>query len=156
MWEDELDEIERLYVGHEPLLRYIGERQFGLPAEVTTTFEQEVFLSYLQTGVRIDNLRAWLAQAMCNASRHYIRLTSCEGSPAENDFAVPELEEDATLIRQAMSFLQPRSQEVLQLAYGRRLKIEEIAREMETTPRYVDRLIHNSVKRLLEIVLHPA
>ena len=67
------DDVEALYLEHRNLLLYVACRKFRIPDCDAENLIQEVFLSFLQTGTKIDNIRAWLVAAMCNASRHYWR-----------------------------------------------------------------------------------
>ena len=65
------DDVETLYIEHRSLLLYVACRKFRIPECDAENLIQEVFLSFLQTGTKIDNIRAWLVAAMCDASRHY-------------------------------------------------------------------------------------
>ncbi|HEU4889783.1 MAG TPA: sigma factor, partial [Thermoanaerobaculia bacterium] len=67
------DDVEALYIEHRNLLLYVACRKFRIPDCDAENLIQEVFLSFLQTGTKIENVRAWLVAAMCNASRHYWR-----------------------------------------------------------------------------------
>src|SRR5688572_12963800 len=67
------DDVEALYLEHRQLLLFVACRKFRVPDGDAENLIQDVFLSYLQTGTRIENVRAWLVAAMCNASRHYWR-----------------------------------------------------------------------------------
>src|SRR3990170_7524715 len=69
------DDVETLYIEHRSLLLYVACRKFRIPDSDAENLIQEVFLSYLQTATKIENIRAWLVAAMCNASRHYWRAT---------------------------------------------------------------------------------
>jgi DNA-directed RNA polymerase specialized sigma24 family protein len=66
-------DVEALYNEHRTLLLFIACRKFRIPDCDSENLIQDVFLSYLQTGTKIENVRAWLVAAMCNASRHYWR-----------------------------------------------------------------------------------
>src|SRR5205809_361096 len=66
-------EIEDLYREHRPLLLFVACRKFQIDQSESENLVQEVFLSFLQTQTRIENVRAWLVAAMCNASRHLWR-----------------------------------------------------------------------------------
>ncbi|HEV8435699.1 MAG TPA: sigma factor, partial [Thermoanaerobaculia bacterium] len=67
------DEIEVLYIEHRTLLLFIASRKFHIADGEAENLIQDVFLSFLQTCTRIDNVRSWLVAAMCNASRHFWR-----------------------------------------------------------------------------------
>jgi hypothetical protein len=58
------DDVETLYVEHRSLLLYVACRKFRIPDSDAENLIQEVFLSYLQTGTKIENIRAWLVAAM--------------------------------------------------------------------------------------------
>lgn len=153
------DDVEALYIEHRNLLLYVACRKFRIPDTDAESLIQEVFLSFLQTGTKIDNVRAWLVAAMCNASRHYWRSSGrTESLPDDfNDHRDPgseTLADQYTLrmtIHQALQYLQPRCQETLYLHYFEGRSAVDMAREMETTARYAEKLIHNCLKRVREI-----
>lgn len=155
------DDVERLYIDHRNLLLYVACRKFRIPDTDAENLIQEVFLSFLQTGTRIDNIRAWLVAAMCNASRHYWRAQGrTESLPEDfNDHSDPHthgLAEQFALqmtVRQALKYLQPRCRETLRLHYFEGRSAGEVARELETTNRYAEKLIHNCLKRVREIYM---
>jgi len=67
------EDILELYERHRPLLLHVGCRKFRIPESEVESLIQDVFLSFLMTKTKVENTRAWLAAAMCNASRHYWR-----------------------------------------------------------------------------------
>lgn len=156
------DDVEKLYLEHRTLLLYVACRKFRIPDCDAENLIQEVFLSFLQTGTKIDNVRAWLVAAMCNASRHYWRASGrTESLPEDfNDQSDPSsqgLAEQYTMrmtIRQALDYLQPRCRETLWLHYFEGRSAADVARELETTNRYAEKLIHNCLKRVREIYIN--
>lgn len=156
------DDVETLYLQHRTLLLYVACRKFRIPDCDAENLIQEVFLSFLQTGTKIDNVRAWLVAAMCNASRHYWRSQGrTESLPEDfNDHSDPSsqgLAEQYTMrmtIRQALDYLQPRCRETLWLHYFEGRSAADVARELETTNRYAEKLIHNCLKRVREIYIN--
>ena len=156
------DDVEALYIEHRTLLLYVACRKFRIPDSDAENLIQEVFLSFLQTGTKIDNVRAWLVAAMCNASRHYWRAQGrTESLPEDfNDHCDPGsqgLAEQYTMrmtIRQALDYLQPRCRETLWLHYFEGRSAADVARELETTNRYAEKLIHNCLKRVREIYMN--
>jgi RNA polymerase sigma factor (sigma-70 family) len=156
------DEVERLYIEHRNLLLYVACRKFRIPDGDAENLIQEVFLSFLQTGTKIDNVRAWLVAAMCNASRHYWRASGrTESLPDDfNDHSDPgthSLADQFALqitMQQALRYLQPRCRETLRLHYFEGQSAGEVARELETTNRYAEKLIHNCLKRVREIYMN--
>ena len=153
------DEVETLYVQHRPLLLFIAGRKFRVPECDAESLIQEVFLSFLQTDTKIDNVRAWLVAAMCNASRHYWRSQGrTESLPEDFDdrsdprsVGLAETFARTMTVHQAMRYLQPRCRETLRLHYFEGRSSVEVARELETTTRYAEKLIHNCLKRVREI-----
>lgn len=156
------DEVETLYVQHRSLLLYVACRKFRIPECDAENLIQEVFLSFLQTGTKIDNIRAWLVAAMCNASRHYWRASGRTESLPENfddqsDPGSHGLAEQFAMqmtVRQALRYLQPRCRETLWLHYFEGRSAGDVARELETTNRYAEKLIHNCLKRVREIYMN--
>lgn len=156
------DDVETLYIDHRSLLLYVACRKFRIPDCDAENLIQEVFLSYLQTGTKIENIRAWLVAAMCNASRHYWRAQGrTESLP--DDFAdhcdpgsqgLAEQYMTRMTVRQALDYLQPRCRETLWLHYFEGRSAGDVARELETTNRYAEKLIHNCLKRVREIYLN--
>jgi RNA polymerase sigma factor (sigma-70 family) len=155
------DDVEALYLEHRNLLLYVACRKFRIPDCDAENLIQEVFLSFLQTGTKIDNVRAWLVAAMCNASRHYWRGQGrVESLPDNfNDHSDPSshgLADQFAMkmtVRQALDYLQPRCRETLWLHYFEGRSAADVARELETTNRYAEKLIHNCLKRVREIYL---
>lgn len=155
------DDVEALYIEHRTLLLYVACRKFRIPDSDAENLIQEVFLSFLQTGTKIDNVRAWLVAAMCNASRHYWRAQGrIESLPEDfNDHSDPGsigLADQFAMkmtVRQALDYLQPRCRETLWLHYFEGRSAGDVARELETTNRYAEKLIHNCLKRVREIYM---
>jgi RNA polymerase sigma factor (sigma-70 family) len=155
------DDVEALYIEHRNLLLYVACRKFRIPDPDAENLIQEVFLSFLQTGTKIENVRAWLVAAMCNASRHYWRAQGrIESLP--DDFkehcdpgsqGLADQFATRMTVRQALDYLQPRCRETLWLHYFEGRSAGDVARELETTNRYAEKLIHNCLKRVREIYL---
>jgi RNA polymerase sigma factor (sigma-70 family) len=156
------DDVEATYIEHRNLLLFVACRKFRIPDTDAENLIQDVFLSFLQTGTKIDNVRAWLVAAMCNASRHYWRAQARTESlpddfhehsdPGSHGLA-DEFAKKLTL-RQALDYLQPRCRETLWLHYFEGRSAADVARELETTNRYAEKLIHNCLKRVREIYLN--
>jgi RNA polymerase sigma factor (sigma-70 family) len=154
-------DIGVMYVGYRMLLLSVACRKFRIPECEAENLIQEVFLSYLQAGTRIENAKAWLVAAMCNASRHYWRAQGRTESlpddygercdPSSNGVA-ERVAQEMTL-HQALDYLQPRCRQTLYLHYFEGRSAGDVAREMETTNRYAEKLIHNCLKRVREIYL---
>lgn len=118
---------------------------------------QDALFSYLTVGRPVENPRAWLVAAVCNASRHYwrfrARTTSMEGTrldeipdlPQEMDVERLELE---ILVRSLLERLHPGDREVLRLHYFEGMTAAEMAAALDTTVRYAQKLISKALVRV--------
>ncbi|HEX9161813.1 MAG TPA: sigma-70 family RNA polymerase sigma factor [Thermoanaerobaculia bacterium] len=155
-------EVETLYTQYRTLLLSVASRKFRVPDADAESLLQEVFVSFLQTGTKIENVRAWLVAAMCNASRYYWRSQGRSEQLPENfvehsdpvSHSLPERFALEITVRQALQYLQPRCRETLWLHYFEGRSAADVARELETTTRYAEKLIHNCLKRVREIYLN--
>jgi len=154
-------DIGVMYVEYRMLLLSVACRKFRIAECEAENLIQEVFLSYLQAGTRIENAKAWLVAAMCNASRHYWRAQG-RTEPLPEDFGercdpssngVADRVAQEMTLHQALDYLQPRCRQTLYLHYFEGRSAGDVAREMETTNRYAEKLIHNCLKRVREIYL---
>ena len=152
-------DIGGLYVEYRMLLLSVACRKFRVPESDAENLIQDVFLSYLQAGTKVENIRSCLVAAMCNASRHYYRANGRTEALPENfsEQSDPETEAVADVLarritlRQALGYLQPRCRETLHLHYFEGRSAADMAREMKTTNRYAEKLIHNCLKRVREV-----
>lgn len=79
------EDIRELYERNRPLLLHVASRKFRIPESEVESLIQDVFLSFIMTKTKVENTRAWLVAAMCNASRHYWRSQGrTEGPPPED------------------------------------------------------------------------
>ncbi len=155
-------DVESLYVQHRTLLLSVACRKFSVPEADAEGLLQEVFLSFLQTGAQIDNVRSWLVAGICNASRHYWRSQGRSESLPEDYLersdpgsdSLPEKRAMEMTIQQALGYLQPRCRETLRLHYFDGRSASEVAAELDTTTRYAEKLIHNCLKRVREIYMN--
>lgn len=124
-------------------------------------------MSYLTAGCRIDNPKAWLVGAVCNASRRYwrerARREHTEGTSIDDLATPPEVVdidrlEREILVRRLLEELQPRQREVLRLHYFDGFTATEIADKLDTTVRYAQKLIWKALSkaRVLYRRLHPS
>ena len=153
------DEVESLYVEHRNLLLFVACRKFRVGEGDAENLIQEVFLSLLQTTARSEHVRAWLVAAMCNASRYYWRVQGRteqlpEDFGEQSDPGSHELAERFALqmtIQKVLGYLQPRCRETLRLHYFEGRSAPDVARELDTTSRYAEKLIHNCLRRARDI-----
>lgn len=152
-------EAERVYRQHYSLLRYLARQRYNIPENDSENLIHEVFLSYLSATEEIRNPRSWLVGAICNASRYYWRSSArTESLPA--DFAHREdpshagMAEQAAIritVRETLGRLHEKCQTTLRLHYFDGCSAPEVAKKLETTNRYAEKLIHKCLKRAYEI-----
>ena len=154
-------DVEALYVQYRTLLLAVACRKFRVPDADAEGLLQEVFLSFLQNGSRIDNVKSWLIAAVCNASRHYWRSQGRSEQLPEDylehsdpvSHSLVEKRATELTVQKALGYLQPRCRETLRLHYFEGRSASEVAKELETTTRYAEKLIHNCLKRVREIYM---
>lgn len=154
------DDVGALYEEYRDLLLHVASRKFGIPEPDAENLMQEVFLAFMQNETKVEDRKAWLVASMCNASRHYWRACArTEPIPDEMEHGDPGshgLADRMALsltLRKAIRYLQPRCRETLYLHYFEGHSAVEVARELDTTTRYAEKLIHNCLKRVKEIYL---
>jgi RNA polymerase sigma factor (sigma-70 family) len=153
------DEIERLYIEQRKLLLFIACRKFRVPDWDAENLIQEVFVSFMQVGTPIRDVRSWMVAAMCNASRHYWRGQGrTESLPDDigerSDPLSHNLGERYAMlmtIEQALAYLQPKCRETLRLHYFEGHSAADVARELKTTTRYAEKVIHTCLGRVREV-----
>lgn len=153
--------IEDVYRDHFDLLHYIACRKFKIPEGDTDNLIQEVFLAYLSSVNEVRETRSFLVGAICNASRRYwiVRGRSEplpedileQGDPGSHGLA--ETFAMRLTIRQTLNRLHEKCRETLRLRYFEGCSAAEVAKELDTTHRYAEKLIHNCLKRAHEIYL---
>jgi RNA polymerase sigma factor (sigma-70 family) len=122
--------------------------RFGIAEPDAETLVHDVFLSYILQSEEIRDVRAWLVGAICNASRYFLRREArAVGLPPDimeepdpkslNRDRLP----DALAARQCFACLTPRCQLALRLRYIEGYSAPEIANELETTPKYAQKLV---------------
>ena len=159
--DPEPHDVGDLYIRHRNLLLYVACRKFRIGEIDAENLIQDVFLSFLQTGSKVGNTKSWLVAAMCNASRHYWRAQGrtealpedmAERSDPGSQSLADRMAAEMTM-RQAIGYLRPQCRETLRLHYYEGHSAAEVGRELDTTTRYAEKLIHNCLKRAREIYL---
>jgi RNA polymerase sigma factor (sigma-70 family) len=152
--------VEALYVQYRGLLLYVAARKFHVPAMDCEALVHEALMALLQACVRIENPKAWLVAAVCNASRAYwrtrARITNMEGARIDSladttdTFDAKRIEQEV-LVRALVRRLRPEDREILRLHYYEQLTAAEIATRFQTTTGYAEKLIVIALRRARDI-----
>lgn len=155
------DEVEALYKQYRKLLLFTACRKFRVPDADSESLIQEVFVSYMQVGTAVRDVRSWLVAAMCNASRSYWRAQGrTESLP--DDFGERSDPQSHTVgdsyvtkmtLAQAIKMLPERDQEMLRLHYYLGYSAADVARELDISVRYAEKRIHISLGRLRDLLM---
>ncbi len=156
----EAQDVGAMYEEYRELLLHVACRKFFVPESEAENLMQEVFLAFLENDEKVDDAKAWLVAAMCNASRHYWRISGrTESIPDEmehHDPLAPAFADRMAMtltLRKAIRYLQPRCREALYLHYFEGQSAVEMGNELGTTTRYAEKLIHNCLRRAKEVYL---
>jgi RNA polymerase sigma factor (sigma-70 family) len=155
------DQLEQVYRQHYTLLLYISCRKFRVPAGDAESLIQEVFLSYLSASRDVRDVRSWLVGAISNASRQYWKARGRTESLPDDmgersdplSAGLAETVATRITVRETLARLHEKCRETLRLHYFEGCSAPEVARELSTTNRYAEKLIHKCLKRAYEIYL---
>lgn len=153
------EEVEDAYRLHYNLLKYLACQKFRIPPGDAENLIQEVFLSYLSSASQVRDIRSWLVGAVCNGSRNYWRSHGrTEALPSDlssrRDPASIEIADSVALqitVRETLSRLHQKCQDTLRLRYYDGCSAAEVARHLDTTNRYAEKLIAKCLKRAHDI-----
>lgn len=156
--------LEQEYIKHRTLLMNVATEKFKIPSSDAEALVQEVFASLAVHESEILEPKAWLVGAICNASRHYWRaMGRTEELPRgrtetydpeihPEPIEVPDYEMRLT-VQAALQYLSPRCRDVILGHYFEGRSASDLAAKLGTTPRYMEKLIHNCLKRTRDIYL---
>lgn len=143
----DVDPVATVYDAYREFLVALVCRKFRVPQEDALGLVHEVFVSFLRCRHEIENQRAWLIAAACNAARGYWRRQRDDtdsGVPSELQGA--ELDVDVILrVAEVLGRLPERFRRVLELRYLEGHSTRELATILNTTPGYAEKLVHESL-----------
>lgn len=147
--------VESAYRDYALILRSVSLRKFRIPERDVDSIVQEVFLSYIVHVEAVEDVRAWLFGAICNASRAYWRKhPPTEVLSPDFELASRDCEYDLATriaVRETLARLQQKCRDTLRLHYVEGLSAREVAETLATTRRYAEKLIHKCLRRAHEI-----
>lgn len=151
MTEGDRTRVGDVYDEHYDLLFGVAVRKFQVPAEDVPVLINDVMLSYIVARDEVENIEQWLVAAICNAARYYHRrarrepTAMLEEEPQQKDTAEERLINRIDAGR-VLDRVPRQHRRVLHWHYLEGYTAPEIARLLETTPRYAERLIHKALR----------
>ncbi len=144
-----------VYEEHFRLLVGTAMGHFSICEMDAQTLVHEVFLSYLSKADEVFDARAWLLSAICNASKHYLRIrarhvalpTDFVDMPDPRFSRVGDALTDQLAAREAFRCLTPRCQLALRLRYLEGYSVPEIADELDTSTKYAQKLVSRCLRQ---------
>ncbi|MBI2215039.1 MAG: sigma-70 family RNA polymerase sigma factor [Acidobacteria bacterium] len=142
------DPVAVVYDAYREFLVALICRKFRIPEDDALGLVHEVFLSFLRCRRDIENQRAWLIAAACNAARGY-RRQHCDDEPVTvlESLGYDSGAEVILRVAEVLRRLPERSRRVLELHYLEGHSTREIATILNTTEGYAEKLVHESLVR---------
>jgi RNA polymerase sigma factor (sigma-70 family) len=143
------EDLGATYEEHRRLLVGTAITRYGLAEPDAETLLHDVFLSYMLKADEVRDARAWLVSAICNASKHFLRTRAravglppdITDEPDPASLRVTDRLPDALAARECFACLTPRCQLALRLRYLEGYSVPEIAAELNTSPKYAQKLV---------------
>jgi RNA polymerase sigma factor (sigma-70 family) len=145
------DEIATAYRAHYALMEFVVARKFGVPEDDVADVIHEVVLAYMRARGRVEDERAWLVGAACNASRVYWRKRAGGAAPSSSgDQAVEAACDPVDVARRldlsaALRRIPRRCRRVLHLRFYEEYSSEQLAAYFDTTIDYARKMVHRCV-----------
>ncbi|MCM2314879.1 MAG: sigma-70 family RNA polymerase sigma factor [Thermoanaerobaculia bacterium] len=141
------DPVAAVYDAYRGFLVALVCQKFRVPDDDALGLVHEVFLSFLRCRRDIENQRAWLIAAACNAARGYWRQHRDDDDPATALESIGRSGDAEVLVRVAevLRRLPERSRRVLELHYLEGHSTREIATILNTTQGFAEKLVHQSL-----------
>lgn len=138
------DRADAAYREHYALLHFIAAARFRVPAPDAENLVHDVFVRFLRHRDRIQDDRAWLIAAVCNAARDYWRAPERRvGAPREEHAFSPADALGASLdVASLMQQLPERCRDVLRRRFCDGSSSVELAATYATTTGYVKVMVH--------------
>lgn len=148
-------DITTVYEDHVHLLVGTAVSRYRICESDAQALAHDVFVAYLLKAHEISDSRAWLLSAMCNAAKFFLRTQARHVAlPAEHvDEPDPQLKRildalpDQLAAREAFDCLTARCQLTLRLRYLEGYSVPEIADALQTTPKYVTKLVARCLRQ---------
>jgi RNA polymerase sigma factor (sigma-70 family) len=151
-------DFDAVYHENVPLMIGIAVDRFHISESDSQTLAHQIFLTFFLKADDIRDRRAWFLGAICNASRHYLRMRArdVELPPEMADKPDPEFKRimdslpDTLAAREAFNCLTSRCQLALRLHYLDGYSIPEIAAQLHITVGYAKKLVSRCLRQARE------
>jgi len=151
-------DFDAVYNEHVPVMIGVAVERFHISQTDAQTLAHQIFLTYFLKPDDVREMRAWFIGAICNASRHYLRMRDRDVALSSEMVNEPD-PEFATILdslpnqiaaREVFQCLTSRCQLALHLRYLEGYSIAEIAAQLHTTPSYAKKLVARCLKQARE------
>jgi RNA polymerase sigma factor (sigma-70 family) len=150
------DDFGAIYEQNYNLLLRTAIKNYHISELDAEALVHEVFLSYFLKAAEVNNLRAWLVSAVCNAAKAFLRKRarfvplpeeSAVEIPDPNLARIGEALPDQLAGREAFECVTARCQIALRLRYLEGYSVPEVATELNTSTKYAQKLISRCLQQ---------
>jgi RNA polymerase sigma factor (sigma-70 family) len=151
-------DFDAVYNENVPVMIGVAVERFHISQTDAQTLAHQIFLTYFLKSDDVRDKRAWFVGAICNASRHYLRMRVRDVALPSEMVNEPD-PEFATILdsipnriaaREVFQCLTSRCQLALHLHYLEGYSIAEIAAQLHTTPAYAKKLVSRCLQQARE------
>lgn len=154
-WTTKGVDIGEVYEAHRRFLVGTAVTRYGIGEPDAETLVHDAFLAYIMKADEVIDARAWLLGAVCNASKHYLRVRSrAVGLPPDiveepdpSSIGVLDRLPNELAARECFDCITPRCQLALRLRYIEGYSIPEIAEELQTSAKYAQKLVSRCLQQ---------
>ncbi|HYS52175.1 MAG TPA: sigma-70 family RNA polymerase sigma factor [Thermoanaerobaculia bacterium] len=153
--DERTDDFGAIYEENYQLLVRTAVKHYHISELDAEALAHEVFLAYFLKAHEVINSRAWLISAICNATKYFLRKRARHVSlPSESgEIPDPSLERvndalpDRLAAREAFECVTAKCQIALRLRYLEGYSVPEVAAELNTSPKYAQKLISRCLRQ---------
>ena len=149
------DDFGAIYEQNYNLLVRTAIKNYHISELDAEALAHEVFLSYFLKAAEVNNLRAWLVSAVCNAAKAFLRKRARYVPLPEESLEIPDPNlshvgdtlPDQIAGREAFECVTARCQIALRLRYLEGYSVPEVAAELNTSQKYAQKLISRCLQQ---------
>jgi len=153
--DERTDAFGAVYADNYQLLVSTAIKHYHISELDAESLAHEVFLAYFLKASEIENSRAWLISALCNATKYFLRTRARHVPLAEESGEIvdPSLEDfhdalpNSMVAREAFGCVSAKCQIALRLRYLEGYSVPEVATELNTSAKYAQKLIGKCLRQ---------